>query len=108
MFGTNRNRPWDKPGPVSGTNRLSLFNYTLKSPFCPVCLWDGWGFVPGPIVPQGPSEKDLCVFVYCFSPPLSAQKGNKRRVWASCAVNKPELSTNAQNTLTEFGLSVAA
>ena len=72
MSGTNRNRPWDKwdPSPgQSGTRHpslrqtgLSLFNSTVKSPFCPVCPWDGWGFVPGTIVPQGPAEKCLCVF----------------------------------------------
>ena len=65
MFGTNRNRPWDKPGPVPGTNRdLSLLSSTVKSAFCPVCLWDGWGFVPGTIVQQGPSEKVFMCFVF--------------------------------------------
>ena len=61
----------DKLGPVPGTNGLFLFNSTVKSPFCPVCPWDGWGFVPGTIVPQGPSEKCLCVFcllVFFFAP----------------------------------------
>ena len=53
--GTN----WD---PSLGQTGLFLFNSTVKSPFCPVCPWDGWGFVPGTIVPQGPSEKCLCVF----------------------------------------------
>ena len=50
-------------GPLPGRNRdpslgetgRSLFNYTVKLPFCPVCPWDGWGFVPGTIVPQGSS-----------------------------------------------------
>ena len=57
-------------GPLPGTYwdlslgqaGLFLFNSTVESPFCPVCPWDGWGFVPGTIVPQGPSEKCLCVF----------------------------------------------
>ena len=70
--GTNRNRPWDKWDPSPGTKwdpslgqtGLSLFNSTVKSPFCPVCPWDRWGFVPGTIVPQGPSEKCLCVFLF--------------------------------------------
>ena len=56
---------WD---PSLGQTGLSLFNSTVKSPFCPVCPWDGWGFVPGTIVPQGPSEKCLCVLcllVFC-------------------------------------------
>ena len=74
VSGTNRNRPWDKWDPSSGQKRdpclgqtgLSLFNSTVKSPFCPVCPWDGWGFVPGTIVPQGPSEKCICVFCLLF------------------------------------------
>ena len=59
---------WD---PSLGQTGLSLFNSTVKSPFCPVCPWDGWGFVPGTIVPQGPAEKCLCVFclLVFFSPP---------------------------------------
>ena len=69
VSGTNRNRPWDN-GPLPGTKwdpslgqtDLSLFNSTVKSLFCPVCPWDGRGFVPGTIVPRGPSGKCLCVF----------------------------------------------
>ena len=66
-------------GPLPGTNwdlslgqaGFFLFKSTVKSPFCPVCPWDGWGFVPGTIVPQGPSEKCLCVFclLVIFGPP---------------------------------------
>ena len=84
MFGTNRNCPWDKPGPVPGTNwppslgqtGRFLFNSTVKSPSCPACPWDGWGFVPGTIVPQGRSEKCLCVFclLVFFRPHCSGQK----------------------------------
>ena len=74
MSGTNGTPPRDKVGPLPGTKwdpslgqtGLSLFNSTVKSPFCPVCPWDGWGFVPGTIVPQGPSEKCLCVFCLLF------------------------------------------
>ena len=36
----------------------------VTSPFCPVCPWDGWGFIPGTIVPQGLSEK--CLRVFCL------------------------------------------
>ena len=54
--------PGTKWDPSLGQTGLSLFNSTVKSPFCPVCPWGGWGFVPGTIVPQGPSEKCLCVF----------------------------------------------
>ena len=54
--------PGTKWDPSLGQTGLSLFNSTVRSPFCPVCPWDGWGFVPGTIVPQGPSEKCLCVF----------------------------------------------
>ena len=63
--------PGTKWDPSLGQTGLSLFNSTVKSPFCPVCPWDGWGFVPGTIVPQGPSEKCLCVFcllVVFFAP----------------------------------------
>ena len=49
------------------TNRPFLFSSTVTSPFCPVCPWDGWGFVPATIDPQAPSEKCLCVL--CFPPP---------------------------------------
>ena len=74
VSGTNRNRPWDKweppPGkkwdPSLGQTGLSLFNSTVKSPFCPVCPCDGWGFVPGTIVPQGPSENVYVFYVYWF------------------------------------------
>ena len=79
VSGTNRNRPWDKRDPSSrqiGTcpwdkPAFFLFN-SVKSPFCPVCPWDGWGFVPGTIVPQGPSEKCFCFFLFIgffFGPP---------------------------------------
>ena len=84
VSGTNRNRPWDKRDPIPGTNwgpslgqtGRFLFNSTVKSPFCPVCPWDGWGFVPGTIVPQGPSEKCLCVFclLVFFAPNWSKEE----------------------------------
>ena len=62
--------PGTKWDPSLGQTGLSLLNSTVKSPFCPVCPWDGWGFVPGTIVPQGPSEKCLCVFcLLVFSSP---------------------------------------
>ena len=64
---------WD---PSLGQTGLSLFNSTVKSPFCPVCPWDRWGFVPGTIVPQGPSEKCLCVF--CLLVFLLPKKGPAR------------------------------
>ena len=54
--------PGTKWDPSLGQTGLSLLSSTVKSPFCPVCPWDGWGFVPGTIVPQEPSEKCLCVF----------------------------------------------
>ena len=65
--------PGTKWDPSLGQTGLSLFNSTVKSPFCPVCPWDGWGFVPGTIVPQGPSEKRLCVFcLLVFLLPINA------------------------------------
>ena len=57
---------WD---PSLGQTGRFLLNSTVESPFCPVCPWDGW--VPGTIVPQGQSEKCLCVFcllVFFFAP----------------------------------------
>ena len=39
--------PGTKRDPSLGQTGLSLFNSTVKSPFCSVCPWDGWGFVPG-------------------------------------------------------------
>ena len=65
--GTNGTRPRDKPGQTS----RFLLNSTIRSPFCPVCLWDGWGVVPCTIVPQGPSEKCLCVLCLLLSAPKS-------------------------------------
>ena len=67
--------PGTKWDPSPGQTGLSLFNSTVKSPFCPVCPWDGWGFVPGTIVPQGPSEKCLCVFcLLVFLLPIQPRK----------------------------------
>ena len=74
-------------GPLSGTNwdpslgqtGLSLFNSTVKSPFCPVCPWDGWGFVPGTIVPHRLSEKCLCVFCLLFFSLPSDRSGRTDR-----------------------------
>ena len=57
--GTN----WD---PSLGQTGLSLFNSTVKSPFCPVCPWDRWGFVPGTLSHKG-RQKNVYVFsVYWF------------------------------------------
>ena len=79
---TNGTPPRDKLGPVPGTNRPFLFNSTVKSPFCPVCPWDGWGFVPGTIVPQGPSQKCLCVFcLLVFFGPQILPIEDLRRPW---------------------------
>ena len=69
---TNRNRPWHKrdlsPGQI-GTRpwdkpAFFLLDSKVKALFCPVWPWDGWGFVPGTIVPQGPSKK--CLRVFCL------------------------------------------
>ena len=70
--------PGTKWDPSLGQTGLSLFNSTVKSPFCPVCPWDGWGFVPGTIVPQGPSENVYVFSVYCFflRNENSAQRGS--------------------------------
>ena len=78
MSGTNWGRSVGQTGPLPGTNwgpslgqtGLFLLNSTVKSPFCPARPWDGWGFVPGTIVPQGPSQNCLCVscLLVFFSP----------------------------------------
>ena len=68
VSGTHGNLPWTNGTIVPGANRdLSqgqtgsfVFDSTAKSPFCPVCSWDGSRFVPGTIVPQEQSEKCLC------------------------------------------------
>ena len=66
--------PGTKWDPSLGQTGLSLSNSTVKSLFCPVCPWDWWGFVPGTIVPQKPSEQCLCVFclLVFFSPKFRA------------------------------------
>ena len=82
VSGTNGNLPWDKPGPVrlgqTGTRFWDkpagcLLNSTVKLPFCPVCPWDRSRFVPGTVVPQGPSEKCLRVFCLFFPPNRTLQ-----------------------------------
>ena len=72
--------PGTKWDPSLGQTGLSLLNSTVKSPFCPVCPWDGWGFVPGTIVPQGPSE-NVCVFCLLFfvAPNGKRPKENKKK-----------------------------
>ena len=73
-------------GPLPGTNRdpsqaqtgRCLFTSTVKSPFCPVCPWDGWGFVPGTIAPEGPSEKMfMCSLFIGFFAPQKTQSRSK-------------------------------
>ena len=72
VSGTNGTRPRDKMGPLPGTKwdpslgqtGLPLFNSTVKSPFCPVCPWDGWGFVPGDDCPARAVRKMLMCFLF--------------------------------------------
>ena len=55
--------------PSLGQTGPFVLNSTVKLSFCPVCPWDGWGFVPGTIVLQGPSEKVdvfLCLLFFCL------------------------------------------
>ena len=94
VSGTNRNRPWDKwdpsPGqtgtPSQGQTGRFLLNSTVKSPFCPVCPWDGWGFVPGTIAPEALSEKCLCVFLFIgfFAPQFRVPELNPLFFCESC------------------------
>ena len=57
--GTNRDPSpgtnWDPP---LGQIGRFLLNSTVKSPFFPVCPWDGWGFVS-----RKGRQKNVCVFV---------------------------------------------
>ena len=57
LTGTN----WD---PSLGQTGRFLFNSTVKSPLCPVCPWDWWGFVPGTTVPQKGRQKNVYVFLF--------------------------------------------
>ena len=66
--------------PSMGQNSRFLFNSTLKSPFCPVCLWDRWGFALGTIVPKGHQKN---VYVFCV-------------YWLLFAPNQGKLLTNLQ------------
>ena len=71
--GTKGDRPWDKPA--------FLFSYTVKSPFCPVCPWDGSLFVPGTIVRRVASEKCLCVlYLLIFSPARNCKESHNKFV----------------------------
>ena len=71
-----RDGVWDKQepslgqtGPLPGTNwdpslgqtGLSLLNSTVRSPFCPVCPWDGWGSSLGRLSHKG-HQKNMDVF----------------------------------------------
>ena len=71
MSGTNTNCPWDKRDPSPGQIGTRpwdkpvffffLFNSTAKSPFCPVCPWDGWGLSLGQLSHKG-GQKNVYVF----------------------------------------------
>ena len=101
VSGTNTNRPWDKrdpsPGQIAdpslGQTGLSLFNSTVNiAIFVPFVPGTGGGSVPGTIVPQGRSEKCLCVFclLVLFGPNLWKQTfagiGCKYRVTGNCHI----------------------
>ena len=43
VFGTIRDRAWDKWDPSLGQTGRFLLISTVKWPFCPVCPWEGWG-----------------------------------------------------------------
>ena len=88
MSGTNRKAFPGTNGPLLGSNRDPslgqtgpfLFNSTVRSPFCPfVPGWDGSRFVPGTIVPQGPSEKYLCVLCLLVYVSSGKKKAHKQK-----------------------------
>ena len=54
-------RNWD---PSLGQTGRSLLNSTVKSPFCPVCPWDGWGVRSRDDCPARASEKMLMCFLF--------------------------------------------
>ena len=55
-------RPWDKQRSSLGQTGRFYCLITVKSPLCPISLWNGWGSSPGTIVPRGASEKENYVF----------------------------------------------
>ena len=86
--GTNGTRPWDKLAPVPGTNCPFSAEFHSKIAICPVCPLGRVGFVPGTIVPQGPSEMSLCVLcLLIFSPsnwpffPPAEENHPKMPIW---------------------------
>ena len=99
-FTANETRPRDKAGPVSGKNRRFSVEFHSKSPFGPACPWDGWGFVPGTIVPQGPSDKCFCVLclLVVFAPNRRAPIGGRLGILALRAVCAISMS-RAKNSL---------
>ena len=69
-------------GPFPGTNRAPslgqtgrfLLKSTVKSLFCPVCPWNGWGSSLGRLSRKGRQKSVyvFCVYWFFFPPKLSA------------------------------------
>ena len=58
--------PGTKWDPSLGQTGLSLFNSTVKSPFCPVCPWTGGGSSLGRLSREGRQKNVYVLCVYCF------------------------------------------
>ena len=56
--------PGTKWDPSLGQTGLSLFNFTVKSPFCPVCPWDGGGVCPWDDCPTRAVRKMFMCFLF--------------------------------------------
>ena len=100
--------PLGQTGPLAGTKwdpSLGqtggfLFNSTVKSPFCPVCPWDGWGIVLGRLSRKGlESEKCSCVFsavcwFFFFAPNFLKRFGHRRDITANRGISCPKNTSN--------------
>ena len=80
--------------------RLSLFNSTVQSQFCPVCPWDGYGFVPAKKDPERAIRKLVYVFSV-YSPLRPTNKRNFRTAHFS-----PNFKEACGITLRTLGIAV--
>ena len=90
-LGQTRPLPGTNWEPSGQTGRFQ-FNSTVKSPFCPVCPWDRWGFVPETIVPQRPPDKVFSLNCFFFRPQIvqTRKKHIKSRLAPGQPAGEPE------------------